>query len=146
MVTLKSSKAIGSFLGTGTHVWLEINTQDGRKITFSGSKMGDMLGVIKNYKRDYDKPPHRGVIVIPPPEGVTENEWDDIIIEAGDRVRDSLHKKLSFSGPFPNHTVRGNCCTIVNAIIEVAGGCIPYKKLRGFTPGLKMSCPKLMSA
>ena len=138
MVVLKSSKAIGTFLGLGTHVWLEINAEDGTKTTFSGSKIGSLLGAIKNYKRDFDKPAHRGFIEILAPEGVCDSDWDAAIIEAGDKIIEIWHKKLPFSGAFPDHVVKGNCCTIVNAIIKDAGGCIPRKRLWGFAPGMNV--------
>ena len=136
MVRIKSSKAIGSFLGRGTHVWLEIITADGTKTTFSGAKGGTHLGVIKNYKKDYDRPSTRGTVVIPPPYGMSQDEWDTQIITAGDKIIEKLHKKYLYKGFLPYGKNRGNCCTIINAIVEEAGGQIPHQTIQGWTPSL----------
>jgi len=137
VVYLKSSKAIGSFLGLGTHVWLVIVSNDGEKTTFSGSRVGKLLGVIKNFKRDYDKLPHRGEVIISPPHTMTQEEWDMAILEAGDVIQSTMNKELRFSGFFPCVKNYGNCCTIAKRIIELAGGVVPASRnFRGFTPGL----------
>ena len=143
MVILKSSRAIGSTLGLGTHVWLEIELLGKERITYSGSKMGKVLGIIKNYKRDYDKPAHRGFVEIDAPHGFSQHEWDQAVLASAEHLIKTKHQQLVFDGNFPYRSGRGNCCTIATEIIETAGGCIPKKRLRGFTPGLKMQCKKL---
>jgi len=141
MVILKSSKAEGSFLGFGTHVWLVVSLENGEKITFSGSKQNKRLAVIKNYKRDYDKVAARGQAEVPPPPNMSQKEWDEAVIQAGDNALDEFHLKLEFSGFFPCGESRGNCGTAAKYIIEYAGGSVPsYKAFLGFTPGLLTEC------
>ena len=136
MVILKSHKAFGSFLGRGTHVWLEVHTADGEKVTFSGAKVDRLLGVVENLKKDYEKQPTRGSVVIPVPAGVDALEWADRVIEAGREVKETMHKKFSFSGLFPWLPGCGNCCSVAQLIITRAGGKIPAFRPSGIAPGL----------
>ncbi len=141
MVVLKSSKAEGSFLGLGTHVWLVVIDSAGVKTTYSGAKVEKRLGVIKNFKRDFDKPPKRGQIEVPPPPGMSEEKWINAVLSAGEKVLAEMHLKLRFSGFFPCGKSRGNCCMIAKKIIDTAGGVIPTdRQIYGFTPGLKTEC------
>ncbi len=142
MVVLKSSKAIGSFLGVGTHVWLEVKDSQGVRHTFSGAKVYGKLRVFKDYKRDHDKPAHRGEILIPPPQGVSQSGWDTAVLQAGYQVIKEYDQRLKFSGPFPFLPSYGNCCTIVNAIVQTAGGAIPRKRIKGLAVGLGMGLGK----
>ncbi|MFC4992167.1 hypothetical protein [Rubritalea tangerina] len=138
MVVLKSHKAFGSFLGRGTHVWLEIVREGGEKVTFSGAKVRRMLAVVENLKRDYDKESTRGAVVIPAPEGMGDAEWDALVIEAGRSVKASVDRRYRYSGLLHCLPDRGNCCTVVNLIIERAGGRIPRFRPQGVAPGLSV--------
>lgn len=131
---------MGSFLGRGTHVWIEVHRANGEKVTFSGAKVARLLGVVENLKNDYDKPPTRGSVVIPAPAGFTEDEWAERVLEAGRIVKQSLSKKLRYHGLFPCLPGYGNCCTVVNWIIEHAGGEMPDFRPAGFAPGLTVTC------
>ncbi len=136
MVIMKSHQAMGSFLGRGTHVWLEIHPAEGVKVTFSGAKVNKLLGVAENLKRDYHKTATRGEIIIQAPHGMDCNQWAQAVIAAGREVKHSMHKKLKYSGLFPSFSGYGNCCTIVALIIQQAGGEIPPFQPSGFAPGL----------
>jgi hypothetical protein len=140
MVILKSHKAFGSFLGKGTHVWLELHLANGEKVTFSGAKVERLLGVVENLKKDYDKPPTRGSIIIPPPVGMSDEEWTRRVLEAGRTVKESLSKRVRYHGLLPQLPGYGNCCTVVNWIIDHAGGTIPKFRPAGIAPGLAASC------
>jgi len=126
---------MGSFLGRGTHVWLEIHPSEGEKVTFSGAKVMRFLGVVENLKKDYDKRATRGSVVIIPPVGVSSSEWAQRVIEAGREVKLTMHKKLKFNGAFPSLSGYGNCCTIASLIVDKAGGELPEFKPSGFAPG-----------
>jgi hypothetical protein len=139
MVILKSHKAFGSFLGKGTHVWLEAHPYDGEKVTFSGTKVRSLLGVFENLKKDYHKQPTRGSVVIPAPTGIDCAEWADLVIQAGREVKDATHKELGFSGLFPWLPGYGNCCSVAQLIITKAGGEIPVFRPTGIAPGLRTS-------
>lgn len=136
MVIIKSHKAIGSFLGRGTHVWLEIHPAIGEKVTFSGAKVMRFLGVVENLKKDYHKLATRGSVEVSPPAGMACSEWAERVIEAGREIKLTMHKKLKFNGAFPSLSGHGNCCTIVSLIINRAGGKLPEFKPSGFAPGL----------
>lgn len=136
MVILKSHKAMGSFLGRGTHVWMEIHPSNGKKVTFSGAKVMKLLGVVENLKKDYHKLTTRGSVVIEPPVGMNSADWADRVIEAGREVKLTMHKKLKYNGIFPCLKGYGNCCTIIRLILDKAGGKLPNFKPAGFTPGL----------
>lgn len=139
MVILKSHKAMGSFLGRGTHVWLEIHPPSGKKVTFSGTKVMRFLGVAENLKKDYHKRATRGFVVVSPPAGVSCSEWAERVIDAGREVKLTMHKKLKFNGAFPSLSGHGNCCTIVSLIVDRAGGELPEFRPSGFSPGLYLA-------
>lgn len=141
MVIIKSNEAVGSFLGLGTHTWIEIS-HNGQKTTYSGSKRPmNILAVIKNYKRDYDREAKRGTLTVTPPEGISEEIWAQKVIESAENVLTAMHEKYCFSGLFPYGKSKGlqraNCCTVLSRIIREAGGKIPPGRIKGFTPGLK---------
>ncbi|MGJ8672770.1 hypothetical protein [Rubritalea sp.] len=140
MVLLKSHKAFGSFLGSGTHVWLEVHSPNAKKVTFSGARVQQLLGVVENHRKDYNKPPTRGSVIIPAPDGLSEQEWAERVIEAGRTVKKSMSKRLRYHGLLPCLPGYGNCCTVVNWIIGHAGGTIPSFRPAGIAPGLTAGC------
>ncbi len=141
MVLLKANIAEGSFLGRGTHVWLEISNEKAGKTTFSGAKSGDLLHVYRDYKRDYDRAYERGLLEIRPPAGMNDKEWDDAVITASLEVQEEYHGNFAFNGLFPwgvnrEGIPRSNCCHVASEIIRRAGGILPKGKLRGVLPKL----------
>ena len=125
-----------SFLGLGTHVWIEVTTSKGERTTFSGYKFHKLLGIMENHKRDYDRESTRGSVVITPPQDICEEEWEARVIRSGKEIVERLDKTLKFNGVNPCGKRSGNCCTIARAIITRAGGDIPQCKFKGFSPGL----------
>jgi len=140
MVTIKAHKAYGSFLGRGTHVWIEVVRADQRKVTFSGANVDGVLAVAKNLPRDFDKIATRGSVVVEPPEGVSQDDWDEKIIESGVWFREHMSKSLTYTSFFPCRDGYGNCGTVVNEVVRRAGGKIPKFKPLGFSPGLVAGC------
>jgi hypothetical protein len=141
MVFIKSNIAEGSFLSRGTHVWLEILDDKGHKTTFSGSKRGGMLHVLRDYKRDFDRDHHRGLLEILPPEGMSENDWTEAVTSAAVEIENEMHGNYAFNGIWPRGetragVARSNCCRVVVNIIERAGGKIPNGRIKGVLPGL----------
>ena len=141
MVFLKANKAEGSFLGRGTHVWLEVRNEKLGKTTFSGAKSGDLLHVYRDYKRDFDRGHDRGLLEILVPAGMSEEEWDDAVIKHAEKVREEVHGNFAFSGFFPwgktrEGYSRSNCCIVAREIITRAGGRLPNGRIRGVVPGL----------
>lgn len=136
MVILKSHEAMGSFLGKGTHVWIEVHLENGEKVTFSGANVSRRLRLAENLKKDFDKPATRGSVVIPPPSGLSESEWARRVIEAAREVKRDLPESILYSGMFPKFPGFGNCCTVALEIVQRAGGAMPRFKPAGFAPGL----------
>ncbi len=141
MVSIKSNIAVGSFLGKGTHVWLEIIDHRGEKTSFSGSRNGKLLHVLKNYKRDFNRESKRGQLEISPPQGVSEKDWPDTVISAALKIQEEMHEGYVFNGVWPRGKTRAgiprsNCCWVVRNIIELAGGEIPNGRIKGVLPGL----------
>jgi len=123
MVIIKSNKAIGSVLGMGTHTWLEIR-QGEKKITYSGAKgPKNILSVIKNYKRDYDRDAGHGEIIVPPPAGISESQWAQQIIASAEKITQQMHQHYYFCGAFPYGKKEGmrraNCCSVIHLIPRI---------------------------
>jgi hypothetical protein len=141
MVSIKANRAEGSFLGFGTHVWLEIIDHQGEKTTFSGARRGKFLHVLKNYKRDFGRGADHGLLEISPPQGMSEAEWAGKVIATADSILDEMHEGFAFNGVWPWGKTRAgiprsNCCWVVRNIIEQAGGVIPNGRIKGVLPGL----------
>ena len=141
MVFLKANKAEGSFLGRGTHVWLEIKNEKVGKVTFSGAKSGLLLHVYRDYKRDYDRGHDRGILEVKPPDTMTSEEWDEAVIAAACIVQEEVHGNFAFNGFFPwgktqDGILRSNCCVVARKIITKAGGVLPNGRIKGVLPGL----------
>jgi len=141
MVIIKANKAIGSVLGQGTHTWLEI-WYKGEKITYSGAKgPNKILEILKNYKRDYDRDAGHGMLTVPPPKDLNEEQWAEKVIAAAEKALEEMHHQYHFCGMFPwgkNKGIRrANCCSYINKVIKYAGGEIPKGHFKGFTPGLR---------
>lgn len=137
MVTLKSSRAMDSFLGLGTHIWIEVVSESGEKNTFSGYKSNKLLGIKENQQRDYDRESTRGSAIVTPPANMSQQQWDEQIIDSGRSILKQFDKTLLFNGINPCGKNSGNCCTIARAIITRAGGEMPKCKFKGFSPGLE---------
>jgi hypothetical protein len=141
MVCLKANRAEGSFLGMGTHVWLEITLGNGERTSFSGAKNGKLLHVVRDYKRDHHRGHDHGLLEIAPPEGMSDEEWGQAVINAALVIQDEMHGNFVFNGVWPwGKTMAGNprsnCCCVASKIITAAGGKIPDGRIRGVLPGL----------
>jgi RHS repeat-associated protein len=117
------------------HSWVKVVTEDGIKTTFSGTNKGT-LGVEKNYKPDYNaftssKQP------IPPPQGMTQKEWDQKVLKEGEKQlgKDGKRDYKPLGGDGGDKS--GNCHTVAREIIDGAGGSIPKTyDPPGANPGL----------
>ena len=87
---IKSKDIVGGF---GTHTFTEVRKKDKKnkikRITFSGTrdktKEGKLLGVKENYGPDYNlkKGDITSEIIIKPPKGMTQQQWDQAKIGSG---------------------------------------------------------------
>lgn len=141
MVAIKANRAEGSFLGFGTHVWLEITNHQGEKTTFSGARNGKFLRVIKNYKRDSERSPDLGFLEVFPPDGMSEEDWAERVFNTALEIVYEMENGYAFNGVWPWGKTRAglprsNCCRVVKIIIDRAGGEIPNGRIKGVLPGL----------
>ena len=141
MVFIKANLAEGSFLGLGTHIWLEIIDYKGDKTTFSGSRSGKLLHVLQDYKRDYERAADHGLLEVLPPRGMDEESWGEEVISSALEIQDEMHEGFAFNGVWPwgktlSGVPRSNCCVVVRNIVERAGGAVPDGKIKGVQPGL----------
>ena len=132
------------------HTFIRVTGSNGNVTTFSGTDNKGRLAVLKNddkdYFHNYQRPPAKPSdwTVIPPPNGMTQDEWDKKVLESGDRaVEDAKprHRTYAKSGGDDGKT-SGNCHTISSEIIEKAGGVIPKDyDPPGANPGLRSGGP-----
>lgn len=81
-------------------------------------------------------------IVVPPPSGMTQGEWDNHVIASGDaQVKLSGEREYSIGGG-DGGSKSGNCHAISSGIIEGAGGTIPNYDPNGYNPGLRTAPSK----
>jgi hypothetical protein len=115
--------------GLGAHTYTSITKSDGFIATYSSHKDKGKNVVSRNH--DSDTSPHLdyGSVVIPPPLGMTQSQWDNAVIAQGESMIESepLDYELSPDSDQPN---KGNCHTTTRNLINGAGGEIP----KGYDP------------
>jgi len=132
------ARTAGGTYGAGVHTWVEVTDKDGNKTTYSGTApAGGKLGVEKDYNGDSGKAGNKGNVVVPPPKGMTQDEWDEAVKKAGeDAVKTDKTKDYDKYGG-DGGIKSGNCNSTTSDIIEGAGGKIPYFDPTGYNPGLR---------
>jgi RHS repeat-associated protein len=125
--------------GVGAHTWVEVQPSNGTRTTYSGIRDDTgQLGVRENYSPDFSDPVVTGEVIVPPPSWMTQGEWDQAVLRAGERaLKQDASRKYK---PFPSskkHSTEGNCHTVTSDIVESAGGSIPNFDPPGLNPGLR---------
>ena len=96
------------------------------------------LGIRENYGRDFNDPAVTGEVIVSPPSWMTQGEWDQAVLRAGERaLKQDAKRKYK---PFPSskkQSTEDNCHTVTSDIIESAGGSIPQFNPPGLNPGLR---------
>ena len=128
-VKVNARNVIGT-AGLGAHTATTITTDDGRSVTYASYKIGNKNRVVKNAASDHgpNRLPITDSIVIPPPVGMTQNQWDNAVIQAGERL---LLMPPQDYAIFPDSSgSKSNCHVTTNRLLNSAGGSL----VRGFNP------------
>jgi len=137
-VIIKSRKVHGT-LGIGAHTFVAVSNKDGYT-TYSGTNEHGKLGVKENYPGDYNPTsdyPITMSIDVPPPEGMTESQYDACVKESAKRIMQEDEKREYDWTGGDGGKLSGNCHTVTKEIIEGAGGRIPEDyDPPGANPGL----------
>ena len=127
--------------GLGVHTFVEVRPGSG-KTTYGGYKDGDNLAVRKNDPSDAGGNPNKGYTTIAPPSGMTQSQWDQAVIDSGERELQKSGERgyKLFGGDGGGKT--GNCNSTTSDILEGAGGSLPPEfDPSGRNPGLRIPAP-----
>lgn len=139
------SRAVPWSGGSGAHTWVEVTDSEGKRTTGSGTrektKEGAKLGVKINNPPDLNPSkdnPVRSRHEVPPPKGMSQDEWDKSAVESIKREsQKSEHREYKLFGG-DGGKKSGNCHVVTSDIIEGAGGKIPSNvEPPGLDPGLR---------
>lgn len=127
LVVMIRSRSVSGTRGVGSHTFVAVR-KNGKTTTYSGIKDDNgNLGVRKDYPADEKA---KESVVVPPPAGMTQEEWDDAVIQAGeDALKLDGQRDYKLFGGDGGKT-SGNCHSTTSDIIENAGGSVPS----GFDP------------
>ena len=128
-VKINARDVIGT-AGFGAHTATTITTSDGRSVTYASYKIGSKNQVVKNATSDHgpNRLPITDSIVIPPPVGMTQKQWDNAVIQAGERLLLTPPQDYAI---FPgSNGSKGNCHVTTNRLLNNAGGSL----VQGFNP------------
>ena len=130
------------FVGnTGVHTFVEVRTDSGTT-TYGGYEDGEKLAVRKNDSSDTSGNPNKGYTTIAPPAGMTQSQWDQAVIDSGERELQKSGKRDYALGGGDGGSSSGNCNSTTSGIIEGAGGSLPPGfNPAGANPGLRVSAP-----
>ena len=125
-----NARDVISTAGFGAHTATTITTSDGRSVTYASYKIGSKNQVVKNATSDHgpNRLPITDSIVIPPPVGMTQKQWDNAVIQAGERLLLTPPQDYAI---FPgSNGSKGNCHVTTNRLLNNAGGSL----VQGFNP------------
>ncbi|MEP5568882.1 MAG: RHS repeat-associated core domain-containing protein [Halioglobus sp.] len=128
-VKVNARDVIGT-AGFGAHTATTVTTGDGKSVTYASYKIGNKNRVVKNAASDHgpNRLPITDSVVIPPPVGMTQNQWDNAVIQAGERL---LLMPPQDYAIFPGSSgSKSNCHVTTNRLLNNAGGSL----VRGFNP------------
>ena len=128
-VKVNARDVIGT-AGFGAHTATTVTTREGKTVTFASYNIGGKNQVIRNATTDHGpkRLPITDSVVIPPPEGMTQDQWDRSVIQAGERL---LLLPPQDYAIFPNRNgSNGNCHVTTNRLLNSAGGALAH----GFNP------------
>ena len=135
-VKVNARNVVGT-AGLGAHTATTIKTSDGRVVTYASYKIGKKNRVVKNASSDHgpNRLPITDSIVIPPPVGMTQNQWDNAVIQSGERLLLMPPQDYSI---FPeSNGSKSNCHVTTKRLINNAGGSLLQRfNPPGLNPGL----------
>jgi len=136
VVTVNSRSVRGTF-GLGAHTSVNITTSDGRSVTYGSYNVDGFNSIIRNDPSDHgpNRDPFTDSVIIPPPAGMTQTEWDEAVIQSAENLLNNV-PPLPYE-MFPDPGVTGNCHVTTNNILNGAGGALPPGfNPQGLNPGL----------
>ena len=128
-VKVNARDVIGT-AGLGAHTATTITTSDGRSVTYASYKIGKKNLVVKNATSDHgpNRLPITDSVFIPPPVGMTQKQWDNAVIQAGERL---LLVPPQDYAIFPGASgSKSNCHVTTHRLLNNAGGSL----VQGFNP------------
>ncbi|GHB58824.1 hypothetical protein GCM10008107_04860 [Psychrosphaera saromensis] len=122
--------------GLGAHTYTVVTQSDGTKTTFSSHKVDGKNVVSKNHSSDTSPHSFAGTAVVSPPEGMTQEQFDNSVLAQGEKMIDS--DSLDYSAfPSSDTSSEGNCHTTTRNLVNGAGGKIPENyDPKGMNPDL----------
>lgn len=132
------SRAVKGTGGAGAHTYITVTNKYGITTTYGSYK--DPFGFNEARRNDpSDHGPNRlprtSTITVPPPPGMTQDEWDNAVTRHGNNwVYTQTQKYKLFGG---DDDKSGNCHETTRGILEDAGGGVPSDyDPPGLNPGL----------
>jgi len=104
--------------GAGVHTYTKVTQSDGTETIFSSHKVDGNNQVSKNHSSDQANHMFIGKTTISPPEGMTQEQFDQAVLEQGQSLIES--DSLEYSA-FPGDQGEGNCNTTTRNLINGAG-------------------------
>lgn len=129
-----NSRPVKRSAGTGSHTFTTVKREGKKAITISSHNINGQNLVLMNHPSDIG--PNVNItdsVVIPVPEGMTEAEFDQAVLDQANKMMRSPIEEYKV---FPE-SGEGNCHTTSTKLIEGAGGTIPKSfDPEGLNPGL----------
>lgn len=135
-VRVNSRDVIGT-AGFGAHTATTVTTSNGDTFTYASYLIDGKNKVIRNAPTDHgpNRLPITDSVLIPPPMGMTQDQWDNAVIQAGEGLLLIPPQDYAI---FPGRSnTKGNCHITTNRILNNAGGSlVPGFNPPGLNPGL----------
>lgn len=121
-----NSRAVHWTAGRGAHTSVNVTKSDGTSSTYSSYEADGKNEIRKNDPNDHGpgKDPVTSSVVVPPPPGMTQDEWDNAVEKAfEDKLSNpDLEDYEIFPDPGEDE---GNCHTTTRRGLTEAGGGVP---------------------
>jgi RHS repeat-associated protein len=137
LIVTVNSRSVRGTMGLGSHTSVNVTTVDGRSTTYGSYNVNGLNTVVRNDPSDHgsNRDSFTDSIVVPPPPGMTQNGWDQAVIDSAENLANNV-----FPLPyeiFPDPPASGNCHVTTNNILNRAGGALPPGfNPQGLNPGL----------
>jgi RHS repeat-associated protein len=124
----------GSLGKIGAHTYTEVRRDNGEVFQVMGSghpgsKLEVKVGANIDHQNGFD---NVASIEIKSPNGISQDDWDKKVIEAGNNVKNDWDGKLDYSILGGNRETGANCHGVTREVLDRAGG--QAKQLDNFNP------------
>jgi RHS repeat-associated protein len=136
------SRYVQGTIGFGAHTYITVTDSSGKVHTFGSYNRGGWNVAIENDPSDL-KQNRTSSREIPPPQGMTQQEWDEAVLDAARiRVQELVPQKQEYKWYGGDGLRSGNCHRTTRRIIYDAGGQFPTDyNPPGANPGLESVFP-----